>query len=223
MRLSVEFKRYGAARYVSHLDMQRAVMRAVRRTRLAPEYSLGFNPHMLLSFASAMPVGLESDSEFFELKLVKETPIDFCLSELKKAMPEGIAPVWTGKLSDTAPKLMAALCYAGYEITVDDKYSEPVKIQIEKLMQMDKIEVEIERKGSAVKKDIRPLIHSVKTSHMPVIDWILALSSEGSLNPETLMKAVADSLQYAFEYSIKRTGLYTIKEGSLASLKDLCD
>lgn len=222
MRLAVEFKRYGAARYVSHLDMQRAVMRAIRRTKLEPEYSAGFNPHMLLSFASAMPVGLESDCEFFELKLVKETSLDFCLSELIKAMPDGIAPLWTGKLDDTAPKLMAALRFAGYELTVEEKYFEPVKLQFENLLQLDKIEVEIERKGSAAQKDIRPLICSVKTERAPVFNMILAFSSEGTLNPEVLMKAVTDNLKAAFDYSVKRTGLYVIKDGSLASLKDLC-
>ena len=36
-----------------------------------PEYSQGFNPHMVMSFASAMPVGLCSDSEYFELKLIR--------------------------------------------------------------------------------------------------------------------------------------------------------
>ncbi len=221
MRLAVEYKRTGAARFASHLDMQRAAMRAVRRTDLKPEYSQGFNPHMVMSFASAMPVGLRSDSEYFELKLTEETPPEVCLKELMAAMPEGFKPVWTGRLPDNAPKLMAALKAASYEAMIEKQRYPSVKQTIEKLRKKDIIEIEIPKSGKM--KNIRPLIHEVKMDDEACgIKLMLAMSSEASLNPESLFQYIGGLMGEALEYEIKRTGLYTILDGCFAPLRQLC-
>ena len=56
MRLLMRFLKGPEVRYISHLDMQRLFQRALRRAGLPVGYSQGFHPHMLLSFASAMPL-----------------------------------------------------------------------------------------------------------------------------------------------------------------------
>ena len=46
------FEKSERLRHIGHLDIQRAVMRALRRSGLSVSYSKGFNPHILLTFAS---------------------------------------------------------------------------------------------------------------------------------------------------------------------------
>jgi radical SAM-linked protein len=221
MRLAIEFMRSGAARYASHLDMQRTAMRAVRRTSMNPEYSQGFNPHMLMSFASAMPVGLCSVSEYFELKLIDEMPPEVCLRELQAVMPEGFQPVWAGKLPDHAPKLMAALKAAGYELKMMKEQYPAVKKCIENSLESDMIEIEPTKKGKA--KNIRPLMYSVAMDDTAcTIDLLLAFSSEGSLNPEIFIQYIGGQIGEELEYELLRTGLYTVKDGSFVPLRQLC-
>jgi radical SAM-linked protein len=223
MRLAVEFKRYGAARYCSHLDMQRAAMRAVRRTDLMPEYTAGFNPHMVMSFASAMPVGLVSDSEYFELRLKEDAEPEHCLSQLKRAMPEGIEPVFAGRLKEDAPKLMAALKFADYEAEIAPEAKEAVKKVIANLLQSDMIEIEMVKDGKRIKKDIRPLIKELSLSEDGArVHMLLAASSEGSLNPEILMKHLTNAAGAEPDYSVRRKGLFTITGGRTVPLRDLC-
>ena len=56
-------------RYISHLDYASLMQRAVRRAKIPAAYSEGFNPHMKLSFASALSVGVTSDAEYMDLEL----------------------------------------------------------------------------------------------------------------------------------------------------------
>ena len=58
MRIIYRFGKLGRLRYISHLDLQRFMMRALRRTDLPVSYSQGFNPHPQMSFASALALGM---------------------------------------------------------------------------------------------------------------------------------------------------------------------
>lgn len=53
-RLRLAVKKDGALQFLSHLDFARAVRYVIIRAKLPICYSEGFNPHMKLSFASAL-------------------------------------------------------------------------------------------------------------------------------------------------------------------------
>jgi len=57
------FSKQGILRYISHLDLMRLFMRAMRRADLPLKFSEGFNPHPKLSIKRALKLGLESDNE----------------------------------------------------------------------------------------------------------------------------------------------------------------
>ena len=69
MRIIASFYKHDEVRFVSHLDMQRLFQRAFRRAGLPLSYSKGFNPHPLLSFATALSVGYTSECEYFDVFL----------------------------------------------------------------------------------------------------------------------------------------------------------
>ena len=52
MRMMVVFEKGETLRYIGHLDLMRAMQRALRRSGLPIRYSNGFNPHIRLSFAA---------------------------------------------------------------------------------------------------------------------------------------------------------------------------
>ena len=58
MRIIASFYKHEQVMFVSHLDMQRLFQRAFRRADLPLAYSNGFNPHPLLSFATALSVAI---------------------------------------------------------------------------------------------------------------------------------------------------------------------
>ena len=77
-------------RYISHLDLMRLFMRALRRAELPLKMSEGFSPHPKLSFKRALKLGVESQHE--EGSIVLKFPVepeDF-KNRLQKQLPEGI-------------------------------------------------------------------------------------------------------------------------------------
>ena len=57
--LRFRFAKYGAMRYLGHLDLLRYFQKAVRRADIPVAYSGGFSPHQIMSFAAPLGMGLE--------------------------------------------------------------------------------------------------------------------------------------------------------------------
>ena len=51
MKAIICFKKQDSSKYISHLDLQRTVDRALRRSGVAVQFSTGYNPHIQMSFA----------------------------------------------------------------------------------------------------------------------------------------------------------------------------
>ena len=61
MKMIVVFEKTPRLRHIGHLDLMRAMQRALRRSDLPLKYSQGFNPHILLTFASPLSVGFSGE------------------------------------------------------------------------------------------------------------------------------------------------------------------
>ena len=89
-RVSFSFSKKGLMRYISHLDLMRLFMRAMRRADLPLKMTEGFSPHPKLSLKRALKLGLESDNE--EASIVLKFPVapDDFKNKLQRQLPEGI-------------------------------------------------------------------------------------------------------------------------------------
>ena len=116
-RLRLAVKKDGALQFLSHLDFARAVRYVIIRARLPIAYSEGFNPHMKLSFASALGVGVRADEEYLDMELRERLPVEDVVEQMNAQSPDGFV-VLGGKYVDArAPKLMAMANYAVYRLT----------------------------------------------------------------------------------------------------------
>ena len=67
MKMIVVFSIRDRLKYIGHLDLMRAMQRALRRSGLPVRYSQGFNPHLQISFAAPLSVGMEGLREVMEV------------------------------------------------------------------------------------------------------------------------------------------------------------
>jgi radical SAM-linked protein len=89
-RMQFVFAKKGLMKYISHLDLMRLFMRAMRRADLPLKISEGFSPHPKLSIARALKLGLESEHEEAAVVLKEFVkPQDF-KTRLQMQLPEGI-------------------------------------------------------------------------------------------------------------------------------------
>ena len=86
----VWFKKMGMSRYVSHLDLMRAMTRSVRRAKVPLWYTEGYNPHPYLTFALPLSLGMESLYESMDIRIEGESTNEDIFGLLKGAMPPGI-------------------------------------------------------------------------------------------------------------------------------------
>lgn len=77
-------------KYISHLDLMRLFMRALRRADLPIKITEGFSPHPKLSLKRALKLGLESDNEEATIILKEQISIQDFKDRLQKQLPEGI-------------------------------------------------------------------------------------------------------------------------------------
>jgi radical SAM family uncharacterized protein/radical SAM-linked protein len=117
-RHRVVFEKTGDARLLSHRNTMDVLERAIRAAGLPARYSEGFNPHMKLSMGPALPLGLESRHEVFDVEGVAPFGSDAARA-INEKLPPGIAVVDLRQLSPADPALSKAVKSARYVVRLD--------------------------------------------------------------------------------------------------------
>ncbi len=115
-RLRVTFRETGRLAMLSHLEVARALERAVRRADLPYAVSQGFSPHMRIAFGAALPVGVGGTCEFFDLFLAEYVPPERALSALQLASPADLMPTAATYVESKAPAASVACPVSTYEV-----------------------------------------------------------------------------------------------------------
>ena len=116
-KMRVALTKTDETKYVGHLDFGRAIERALRRAKLPVAYSVGFNPHMKLSFGPALSVGVASAAEYVDVEMTEPfDALDFGRI-LSAQLPPGLAFVAAQPVFSSS-SLAAALNLAAYQVTV---------------------------------------------------------------------------------------------------------
>ncbi len=70
----IRFKFYKKCeyKYLSHLDITRIIIRAIRRTGIKIKYSCGYNPRPKISFSHPTPLGIESAAEYSDIIILED-------------------------------------------------------------------------------------------------------------------------------------------------------
>ena len=103
----------GGCAYLSQLELQAVLDRALRRAGLPMAFSQGFHPMPLMSFGRALPVGVESRAEWFALTLHKVLPPQEIADRLNPLLPLGMEVVrveFVDKSHRTEQAIAEAFC-----------------------------------------------------------------------------------------------------------------
>lgn len=85
------YKKHGALRFVSHLDMNRFMTRIIRLSKVPVWYTEGFNKHPYITFALPLSLGFYSDYEVMDFRFYDdEFPIDKAKEMIAEVCPEGM-------------------------------------------------------------------------------------------------------------------------------------
>ncbi len=192
-------------KFIGHLDIMRYFQKVMRRAEIPIAFTQGFSPHMIMSFAQPLGVGVTSDAEYFDIELTESISSERAIEQMNKVNVEGIEVVGFVEIPDDKKcSGMSIVAAAEYEVSLLEsaKSSELTveitkewEIQTEAFMAQPEIRILKQTKRSEKEVDIKPMIH-----HMEVRDhkmyMFLATGSEENLKPDLVMKAF---LQFANE------------------------
>ena len=71
-----KFYKIGSLQYISHLDLVRTMTRVLVRSHIPAWYSQGFNPRLKLTFSLPLSIGTQSECEFFDIRLTRQTDFE---------------------------------------------------------------------------------------------------------------------------------------------------
>jgi len=84
----IEFEKSGDMVFLGHLDFQRQLHLALRRSGLPAAYSKGYHPHPLLKFGPPLPVGVVGLCECLDIAL--ECQVPGWIDEVNRTLPPGL-------------------------------------------------------------------------------------------------------------------------------------
>ena len=117
MKVRIKLSKTGPVKFVGHLDTMRYFQKAIRRAELPIAFSGGYSPHMIMSFAAPLGVGIESQGEYFDMELTKTVPTDEIVSRLNAVMAEGVHVISARQVEDgKAGKAMSLVAAADYYV-----------------------------------------------------------------------------------------------------------
>ena len=90
IKIRLRFSKTGPLRFIGHLNFLKVFQQTIRRAGLPVAYSQGFNPHMQLSFALPLPLGMTSNSDYADLTLEREMPGEELVSRFNTQAPGGL-------------------------------------------------------------------------------------------------------------------------------------
>ncbi len=210
MKLLLRLEKGEKVKYISHLDMQRLFQRALRRAKLPCAYSQGFNPHMLVSFACALPVGVCSKAEYAEVVLERFVPPTECMARLNEVLPDGVKILNACEPKDTDPTVGSVIALAEYSFMLKDSGS--VQDKLDSMLKKEEILIEKKTKKGFATVNVRNMIHSVKQKDN-MLYATLSCSNSENLRADKFREILLEAGIETF--SAVREKLFIISDGTL--------
>lgn len=190
MRMQAVFEKSERIRHIGHLDIQRAVQRGLRRSGVPVAYSNGFNPHIQVSFASALSTGACGLREIMDVKMAEEISPEEFLSRMNAAMPPELRLKSARAVDDRYPALSAELRAGSYEILLREKEQADRLIPaIVPMMAQPTIPVNRKSKSGIKEVDMKPLIYALSGKERTIYATLM-LTEKESCKPVMILEGL---------------------------------
>ncbi len=223
-RLRVKYEKVGVGIFLAHLEVMRALERALRRADFPFILSKGYSPRPRISYAPPLPVGYESFSEYLDVLLARRLSRIEAGQALKESLPQGFNLVDLKFVSLESPSLMQLSSLGLYQVKLKDddldfKMANLLEKVFEEYSTRDEIIYSYRGKEMKLKReDDYPLTRFDKETF--TFTLLLATGSRRTVRPEVFLGPVFEKLSYTPSLRISRMALYFRRGGKLLDLME---
>ena len=195
MKARIKFRKYGCMKFIGHLDIMRFFQKVMRRADIPIAFTGGFSPHMIMSFANPLGVGVTSDGEYFDIELTEEIDMKAAVVRMNQVVVEGIDIVNMVPISDDKKQTgMSIVAAADYLSSLKSGiFPEDWKEKAGQFMNQPTISILKKTKKSEKEVDIKPMIYKFEVRDESVYMQV-ATGSVENLKPELVMQALCNYL-----------------------------
>lgn len=201
--------------FLSHLDYMNVFMSALLRSKLPAAYSEGFNPHLKVSFATALGVGVTSDCEYVDFELTENLRTPEVMEKLNRQLPRGAEILRVKKIAGKVPALMSVIDFSRYEVSVPfageleaaeeaaEKFNAAPEIFFTRITPKHTRELEI-------KRYVAERVEVSKAGGDLKIIFGVKITQEGTVKPSEILIVLRENFDLSIEPSaakINRTAL----------------
>jgi len=197
VRIRVAYSRLEEARFLGARELITVLTRAARRARLPVAYSQGFHPSPRMSFGPALPLGMESEEEFFDIVLTEALAPDELSERLHAQLPAGLAIQRAEAIALKAPSIEASIQASRYQVTLDslpaDKRTAAFWTRcFNRFAAAPSFPLQKRNRRGVKTLDAKRCVHQLGLSTSHTLSLEIAVTPKGTLNPQEFLRALAD-------------------------------
>ena len=202
LKVRIKFRKYGVLKFLGHLDVMRFFQKAMRRADIPIAFTSGFSPHMIMSFAQPLGLGITSEGEYLDIELAEPVSSVDAIYRLNQTVTEGIDVVSFRQIHEDK-KSSGMTLVAAAEYLVVPKEAEETSLReynsrepvfpsffadkIQAFLAQPSIVVLKKTKRSEKEVDIKPMIYDFHLETAGIC-LKLAAGSEANLKPDLVME-----------------------------------
>ena len=191
MNIRMKFKKHGCMKFIGHLDIMRYFQKAIRRADIDIAYSEGFSPHMIMSFAAPLGVGLTSEGEYVDLQVNSCASSKAAVDALNSVMVDGMEVVSFKLLPENVKNAMSSVAAADYFVKWREGYApENWEEKFNVFLQKEEMLIVKKTKRSEAEVDLKPMLYKTELRDGGIFMQV-ACGSVNNLKPELVMEAFA--------------------------------
>ena len=193
MKIRFKFRKQGDLRFIGHLDVMRYFQKVFRRAELDMAFSGGYSPHILMTFAAPLGLGLTSDGEYMDAEFVTCPGKEELIARMNAVSVPELSVTDACLLPDNAKNAMASMAFADYTVRMREENEKSGAYFDALCAWLRKDEILIEKQAKKGKKEvtalnIRPKIRTYRRTEDGIF-FCLDQGSESNLKPETVLAA----------------------------------
>jgi radical SAM-linked protein len=186
-RFRLRFQKVDRARYLGHLELTRLLQRAMRRAKIPLVFSQGFHPLPRVSFGPPLPVGHESEAEFFDIQIRGRFFPGEALREINGSLPPGVQALEIHEISLKSPSIFDMIEKITYQIFVPDSAKVPPAAALS-FRDAEKFPARWARKNRPL--DLKSVVERFSRQEGNRIELTLRANPEGTPRPEEVLALI---------------------------------
>lgn len=188
----VWFTKKDECKFISHLDLNRVMLRALHKSRIPIWHTEGFNVHPYATFPLPLSLGFEGERECMDIRLIEEYSFKEIKDKLNESLPSGI------RIFDvTEPEMKAKeITFSVFKIklTSESVNADELYKDINELFAKDEVLVEKKTKKKGFKEiNLKPYLNNHKIERNiggAILNITLPAGSVTNINPLLIQKAL---------------------------------